>query len=162
MPRENVRVIDVLVVGVYYSTNTVAISDGRLESALIQESDPDLCSNDTDDLTNDPSNLELKSEARSPPEIQDTAASINVEPDINTDIPSLEFPTQFNLPSNKPLLTTEQVGAFYQADLFVPGFFDSIFFLVLGLMVPFMDYATDYYYAGPDSNIQFKCKVQLQ
>ena len=61
--------------------------------------------------------------------------------------------TQFNLPSKKPVLTTDQVKAFYQADLFVPGVFDHIFFLCLGLSGPFMDYATDYYNAGLDNNI---------
>ena len=52
----------------------------------------------------------------------------------------------------------EQVKAFYQADLFVPGCFDKIFFLILGTILPFMDYATDYYNAGPDNNIEVKFK----
>ena len=52
------------------------------------------------------------------------------------------------------MLTAEQVKNFYEADLFVPGLFDHIFFLILGLILPFVDYATDYYNAGPDSNIK--------
>jgi len=51
------------------------------------------------------------------------------------------------------MLTAEQVKNFYQADLFVPGLFDHIIFLILGLILPFVDYGTDYYNAGPDSNI---------
>jgi len=43
--------------------------------------------------------------------------------------------------------------AFYQADLFVPGFTDSIGFLIGFLTLPFFDYATDYYNAGPDNNL---------
>jgi len=84
----------------------------------------------------------------SPTQIQQATSSTNVEQHLSTDIP-----TQFNLPSKKPLLTREQVKAFYQADLFVPGIFDNNLFLILGLILPIMDYATDYYYAGPDSNI---------
>jgi len=52
------------------------------------------------------------------------------------------------------MVTTEQVKNFYEADLFVPGLFDNIFFLILGLILPFVDYATDYYNAGPDSDIK--------
>jgi len=52
------------------------------------------------------------------------------------------------------MLTAEQVKNFYEADLFVPGLFEHIFFLILGLILPFVDYATDYYNAGPDSNIK--------
>ena len=74
-------------------------------------------------------------------------------PESTTRDTETDIPTQFNLPSKKPLLTTEHVKAFYQADLFVPGVFDKIFFLCLGLVGPFMDYATDYYNAGLDNNI---------
>ena len=39
-------------------------------------------------------------------------------------------------------------GLFYKAKLFLPGFFEKSLFLMLGILLPFLDYVTDYYNGG--------------
>jgi len=50
--------------------------------------------------------------------------------------------------SVRETIQRELVVAFYTAKLFLPGFFNNIFFVILGILIPFFDYGTDYYNAG--------------
>ena len=45
----------------------------------------------------------------------------------------------------------ELVIAFYTARLFLPGFFNRTILLIIGLIVPWLDFGTDYYNAGSDT-----------
>ena len=72
---------------------------------------------------------------------------------INTEVFNDSDDVEPSIKSMKGKIKREIVIAFYTSGLFLPGFFNRNFFMLLGLVVPFIDFGTDYYNAGTDNKV---------